>query len=76
MQNLGDDISGMPRYADLHFSGEEIDHIVLAQLEKLPEIRVELVRFLRQAISENRYSVPEERVAERMIHRCLTSGMN
>ena len=84
MQNHGRELRGTPRHisqppdrlACPPLLSEEINRMVLSQLERLPEIRMELVRSLRQAIRENRYSVPEERVAERMIDRCLAGRLN
>jgi hypothetical protein len=48
-----------------------IGHMILEQLKWVPDIRTELVVFLRRAIEENRYYVPDELVAESIISRCL-----
>ena len=51
--------------------GPRIDSLIQDQLAQLPDIRSELVVPLRTAIEENRYYVPEEQVAERIIFRCM-----
>ncbi len=43
----------------------KINRMILEQLKGMPDVRSELVVFLRRAIEENRYYVPEELVAER-----------
>jgi len=53
----------------------KINRMVLEQLKGMPDVRSELVVFLRRAIEENRYYVPEELVAERMIC-CLAGTVN
>ena len=50
--------------------------MIVEQLANIPEIRTELVVPLRLAIEENRYHVPEEQIAERMIYRCLAGRLN
>lgn len=52
-----------------------INRMILEQLKGMPDVRSELVVFLRRAIEENRYYVPEELVAERMIC-CLAGTVN
>jgi len=58
------------------FSCGEIDRMMLSRLERLPEIRAELVRSLRRAIREKRYYVPEERIAEGIMKRRVPSRLN
>ena len=53
----------------------KINRMILDQLKGMPDVRSELVVFLRRAIEENRYYVPEELVAERMIC-CLAGTVN
>lgn len=53
-----------------------ISRMIVEQLANIPQIRTELVVPLRLAIEENRYHVPEEQVAERMIYRCLAGRLN
>jgi hypothetical protein len=50
----------------------KINRMILEQLKGMPDVRSELVVYLRHAIEENRYYVPEELVAERMI--CCMAG--
>lgn len=38
-----------------------------SQLEAVPELRAERIRELRQAISENRFVISAERIAEAML---------
>lgn len=57
-------------------SEQKIDRLLLDQLAEIPEVRRELVAAFRLAIEENRYYVPEEQVAERMICGCLVDGMH
>lgn len=49
--------------------------LVMGHLEKLPEIRMETVLALRQAIRERRYYVSEEEVAEQIIGRFLADSL-
>jgi anti-sigma28 factor (negative regulator of flagellin synthesis) len=53
----------------------KINRMILEQLKGTPDVRSELVVNLRRAIEENRYYVPEELVAERMIC-CLAGSVN
>ncbi len=53
-----------------------ICRMVMERLARTPDVRTELVIPLRLAIEEDRYHVPEEQVAERMIYRCLASKLN
>ena len=84
MQYPGRDIENWPqsqcgRPADTgSFTGSDgsIGRMIDEQLANIPEIRTELVVPLRLAIEENRYHVPEEQVAERMIYRCLAGRLN
>ena len=57
-------------------SDGSMSRMIVEQLASIPEIRTELVVPLRLAIKENRYHVPEEQVAERMIYRCLAGRLN
>ncbi|MEW6553608.1 MAG: flagellar biosynthesis anti-sigma factor FlgM [Actinomycetota bacterium] len=52
----------------------KINRMILEQLKGMPDVRSELVVYLRRAIEENRYYVPEELVAERMI--CCLAAVN
>lgn len=83
MRIHGDEIWKWPRLSIAWSGGSgsippvdgEINRMILDQLKVIPDIRSELVVFLRRAIEENRYYVPEELVAERMIC-CLTGSLN
>jgi hypothetical protein len=54
---------------------DELNRMVFSYLETLPDVRKEKVRFLRAAIRSSRYYVPEEKVAEKMIGRCLADHL-
>jgi hypothetical protein len=66
-------VDGMPFTT---MEGDAMDRMILSELEKVPDIRAELVQGLRLAIEENRYFVPGERVAESMIYRHLADMPN
>jgi Anti-sigma-28 factor, FlgM len=50
---------------------QDINRLIMGKLSKQPEIRMEVVLALRQAVQENRYYVPEEQVASQLLGRCL-----
>lgn len=49
----------------------EIERMVFIQLKDMPDIRMERVVPLRAAILQNRYSVPSEDIAQKILGRCL-----
>lgn len=54
---------------------ESISDLILGELERTPDVRMEKVLPLRTAILQNRYSVPDERVAEKILGRCLADRL-
>lgn len=54
---------------------DEITAAVMSRLNGTPDMRMELVGLLRMAVMENRYFVPEEKVAESMIRCCLSARL-
>lgn len=48
---------------------EETTRLVIGCLARVPEMRMDMVTSLRLAVEENRYRVPEDRVAEMMLGR-------
>lgn len=52
-----------------------LTQVILDQLTVTPDVRSELILFLRRAIEEDRYYVPEELVAEKMIRRYLVENV-
>jgi hypothetical protein len=83
MQTQGDEIweptwlqgKYRPESDSINPSYGNIGRMILDQLSGMPDVRTELVIFLRRAIEENRYYVPEELVAESMIWRGLVENM-
>jgi Anti-sigma-28 factor, FlgM len=83
MRILGSEMWEWPRFLSEWSGGSgstppvdsEINRLILEQLKGMPDVRSDLVVFLRRAIEENRYYVPEELVAERMIC-CLAGTVN
>lgn len=55
---------------------DEITATVMTRLNSIPDVRKELVRTLHLAVSENRYSVPDEEVAESMIRCSFLNRLN
>ncbi len=54
---------------------QNVDRLIIGKLDELPEIRMEMVLPLRQAVQENRYYVPEEKVAGQILGRCLADHL-
>jgi hypothetical protein len=54
----------------------EINGLILRELQKIPEIRMGFIQVIKRAIAENRYFVPEEYIAERMIYCYLAGWLN
>jgi hypothetical protein len=83
MRTIGNEIWKRPRFLGEWSGGSgstppldsKINRMILEQLKGMPDVRSDLVIFLRRAIEENRYYVPEELVAERMIC-CLAGNAN
>lgn len=53
----------------------EVKRRVIDQLQTLPEVRVEMVLALKRAIEESRYHVPSEKVAGKLLGRCLADSL-
>jgi anti-sigma28 factor (negative regulator of flagellin synthesis) len=64
-----------PSRASLPAIDESTSDLVLGELEKTPDVRMEKVLPLRLAILQNRYNVPDERVAEKILGRCLADRL-
>jgi hypothetical protein len=54
---------------------EDMNRLVLGRLSSLPDMRMERVLPLRQAIRERRYNVPEIQVARMLLGRCLADNI-
>ncbi|GEM_PF-1550471 len=84
MHKPGSEIRKWPHFAGGQPAGagswpyddREIGRLVMDQLAELPDVRAELVIPLRLAVQENRYHVPEEKIAERMLRPCLVDNFN
>lgn len=54
---------------------QETSRMVLSSLQKVPDVRVDIVMPLRTAVRERRYDVPGEEVANQLLGRCFADHL-